>query len=79
METPSPFFRGVYSDPEWSGDNLPQDWIDFVGGIIERSRRIREHVEAAPPVRKPIEKRGCSRRHSLNEDYRIALFLSNTY
>jgi len=41
--------NGVYSDPEWtSGENLPQDWIDFIAGVIERSRKIRQHVEAAP-------------------------------
>jgi hypothetical protein len=41
--------NGVYRDPEWSnGDNLPQDWIDFVAGVIERSRKTREHIEAAP-------------------------------
>jgi hypothetical protein len=41
--------NGVYRDPEWSnGDHLPQDWIDFVAGVIERSRKVREHIEAAP-------------------------------
>jgi hypothetical protein len=41
--------NGVYSDPSWSsGENLPADWIDFVAGVIDRSRKIREHVEAAP-------------------------------
>ena len=41
--------NGVYRDPEWdNGDNLPQDWIDFVAAVIERSRKTREHIEAAP-------------------------------
>jgi hypothetical protein len=41
--------NGVYRDPEWdNGDNLPQDWIDFVAGVIERSRKTRQHIEAAP-------------------------------
>jgi hypothetical protein len=41
--------NGVYRDPEWdNGDNLSQDWIDFITGVIERSRKIRQHVEAAP-------------------------------
>jgi hypothetical protein len=36
-------------DPEWtSGEGLPQDWIDFIAGVIERSRKLREYVEAAP-------------------------------
>ena len=41
--------NGVYSNPEWSkGDPLPQDCIDFVAGVIDRSRKVREHLEAAP-------------------------------
>jgi hypothetical protein len=41
--------NGVYRNPEWdNGDNLPQDWIDFVAGVIDRSRKVREHLEAAP-------------------------------
>ena len=41
--------NGVYSNPEWNkGDHLPQDWIDFVAGGIDRSRKVREHIEAAP-------------------------------
>jgi CheY-like chemotaxis protein len=41
--------NGVYADPEsTSGENLPQDWIDFVAAVIERSRKIRQHIEAAP-------------------------------
>jgi hypothetical protein len=41
--------NGVYANPEWSsGDHLPQDWIDFVAGVIDRSRKVRQHVEAAP-------------------------------
>ena len=41
--------NGVYRDPEWdNGDNLPQDWIDFVAGVIERSRKTRAYIEAAP-------------------------------
>lgn len=40
--------NGVYRHPQWdNGDNLPQDWIDFVAGVIERSRNLRQHVEAA--------------------------------
>jgi hypothetical protein len=43
------FADGVYSNPEWSkGHPLPQDWIDFVAGVIDRSRKVREHLEAAP-------------------------------
>lgn len=39
----------VYSNPEWSSsEKLPQDWIDFVAGIVDRSRKIRQHIEAAP-------------------------------
>jgi hypothetical protein len=41
--------NGVYSDPDWSsGKSLPQDWIDFVASVIERSRNTREYIEAAP-------------------------------
>jgi hypothetical protein len=41
--------NGVCSNPEWtSGENLPQDWIDFIAGVIERSRKIRQHIEATP-------------------------------
>jgi hypothetical protein len=41
--------HGVYRGPAWdNGDNLPQDWIDYVAGGIERSRKTREHIEAAP-------------------------------
>jgi hypothetical protein len=36
-------------NPEWgNGDNLPQDRIHFVAGVIDRSRKVRQHVEAAP-------------------------------
>jgi hypothetical protein len=41
--------NGVYRYPEWSnGDNLSQDWINFVARVIERSRKTRQHIEAAP-------------------------------
>jgi hypothetical protein len=41
--------NGVYSNPEWSnGDNLPQDWTSFVAAVVERSRKFRQHIEAAP-------------------------------
>jgi len=41
--------NGVYSDPAWdNGDHLPPDWIDFVAGVINRSRKTHAHIEAAP-------------------------------
>jgi hypothetical protein len=37
------------SRPEWSnGDHLPQDWIDFVAPVIQRSSKTRGLAEAAP-------------------------------
>ena len=38
-----------HNNPERdNGENLPQDWVDYVAAVIERSRKTRAHFEGAP-------------------------------
>ncbi len=43
--------NGVYSDPEWSNQDIPPDWVAFIEDTIARGQMARDLAQAAPHAR----------------------------